>query len=108
MFQNKILQRLPFSRKTNFYFHKINYITLLQTKMSFARKLQKILAGTLQTKEKCLVWKIKGKEKQPNPNQGEETQPPSLLSPPGLDSVRLCSDMETELPNCPSLPQSAS
>ncbi len=29
-------------------------------------------------------------------NQGEGTQPPSLLSPPGAGSVRLCNAMEAE------------
>ncbi len=35
--------------------------------------------------------------------QGEGTQPPSLLSPPGPGSVRLCNAMERELPHSPSL-----
>ncbi len=37
-------------------------------------------------------------------HQGEGTQPPSLLSPPGVGSVRLCNAMETKLPSSPSLP----
>ncbi len=36
--------------------------------------------------------------------QGEGTQPPSMLSPPGLGSVLLCNAMETKLPNSPSPP----
>jgi hypothetical protein len=36
--------------------------------------------------------------------RGEGTQTPSLLSPPGPGSVRLCNAMETELPHSPSLP----
>ncbi len=38
------------------------------------------------------------------PRGGNAPPPPSLLSPPGPGSVRLCSAMETELPNSPSLP----
>ncbi len=41
-------------------------------------------------------------------NQGEGTQPPSLLSLPGAGSVRLCNAMETKLPHSPSFPHSAS
>jgi hypothetical protein len=44
----------------------------------------------------------------PGPDQGEGTQPPSLLSPPGPGSVRLCNSMETKLPHSPSLPHPAS
>jgi hypothetical protein len=44
----------------------------------------------------------------PDLDQGEGTQPPSLLSPPGPGSVRLCNAMETELPHSPSLPHPAS
>jgi len=40
--------------------------------------------------------------------QGEGTQPPSLLSPPGPGSVRLCNAMETQLPHSPSLSHPAS
>jgi hypothetical protein len=40
--------------------------------------------------------------------QGEGTQPPSLLSPPGPGSERLCNAMETKLPHSPSLPLPAS
>ncbi len=36
-------------------------------------------------------------------DQGEGTQPPSLLSPPGPGSERLCNAMETQLPHSPSL-----
>jgi hypothetical protein len=37
-------------------------------------------------------------------DQGEGTQPPSLLSPPGPGSVRLCNAIETELPHSPPSP----
>jgi hypothetical protein len=40
--------------------------------------------------------------------QGEGTYPPSLLSPPGPGSVRLCNAMETKMPHSPSLPHPAS
>ncbi len=33
--------------------------------------------------------------------QGEGTQPPSLISPPGLGSQRLCNAMEAKLPHSP-------
>ncbi len=40
--------------------------------------------------------------------KGEGTQHPSMLSPPGPGSVRLCNAMETKLPHSPSLPHPAS
>ncbi len=40
--------------------------------------------------------------------KGKGTQPPSLLSPPGPGSVRLCNAMEAKLPHSPSLPHPAS
>jgi hypothetical protein len=43
-----------------------------------------------------------------DPIQGEGTQPPSLLSPPGAGSERLCIAMETKLPHSSSLPLPAS
>jgi hypothetical protein len=41
-------------------------------------------------------------------DQGEGTHPPSLLSPAGPGSVRLCNAMEINLPHSPSLPLPAS
>ncbi len=38
----------------------------------------------------------------------EGTHPPSLLSPPGPGSLRLCNAMETKLPHSPSLTHPAS
>ncbi len=59
-----------------------------------------ILAGFyLALKVRCLYLAI---------NQGEGTQPPSLLSPPGPGSVRLCIAMERDLSNSSSLPHLAS
>jgi hypothetical protein len=55
-----------------------------------------VRSGSDQAKKKVRV--------RPDPDQGEGTQPLSLLSPPGPGSVRLCNAMETELPNSHPFP----